>query len=138
MIFPCMEFILVIFQVFYDFQSLWEPCPICIYTWKCSKLWLCLMLCFAPQPGSDFENYSAFISLEIFSCFFVILFQIIVSGIGVSDSLYPDQATHFVITFNSLYAEKCFMHFFFQNYSFRNTISFKQFRTRSGQTFCFI
>ena len=26
MIFPCMEVILVIFQVFYDFQSLWEPC----------------------------------------------------------------------------------------------------------------
>ena len=26
MIFPCMEFILVMFQVFHDFQSLWEPC----------------------------------------------------------------------------------------------------------------
>ena len=26
MIFPCMEFFLVIFQVFHDFQSLWEPC----------------------------------------------------------------------------------------------------------------
>ena len=25
MTFPCMEFILVIFQVFHDFQSLWEP-----------------------------------------------------------------------------------------------------------------
>ena len=26
MIFPCMELFLVIFQVFHDFQSLWEPC----------------------------------------------------------------------------------------------------------------
>ena len=26
MIFPCMELFLVIFQVFRDFQSLWEPC----------------------------------------------------------------------------------------------------------------
>ena len=26
MIFPCMEFLFVIFQVFHDFQSLWEPC----------------------------------------------------------------------------------------------------------------
>ena len=25
MIFPCMELFLVIFQVFHDFQSLWEP-----------------------------------------------------------------------------------------------------------------
>ena len=27
-IFPCMELFLVIFQVFHDFQSLWEPCII--------------------------------------------------------------------------------------------------------------
>ena len=27
MIFPCMELFLVIFQVF---QSLWEPCPLCV------------------------------------------------------------------------------------------------------------
>ena len=26
MIFPCMDLILVIFQVFHGFQSLWEPC----------------------------------------------------------------------------------------------------------------
>ena len=26
MIFPCMKLFLVIFQVFHDFQSLWEPC----------------------------------------------------------------------------------------------------------------
>ena len=26
MIFPCMELFLVIFQVFHNFQSLWEPC----------------------------------------------------------------------------------------------------------------
>ena len=25
MIFPCMEFLFVIFQVFHDFHSLWEP-----------------------------------------------------------------------------------------------------------------
>ena len=28
MIFPCMELFLVIFQVFLDFQSLWEPCNV--------------------------------------------------------------------------------------------------------------
>ena len=26
MIFPCMELFFLIFQVFHDFQSLWEPC----------------------------------------------------------------------------------------------------------------
>ena len=28
MIFPCMELFLVIFQLFHDFQSLWEPCNV--------------------------------------------------------------------------------------------------------------
>ena len=28
MIFPCIELLFVIFQVFHDFQSLWEPCMV--------------------------------------------------------------------------------------------------------------
>ena len=27
MIFPCIVLFFVIFQVFHDFQSVWEPCP---------------------------------------------------------------------------------------------------------------
>ena len=36
MIFPCMELIFVIIQVFHDFQSLWEPC---VYMGESSKSW---------------------------------------------------------------------------------------------------
>ena len=31
MIIPYMELFLVIFQVFHDFQSLWEPCPVTFF-----------------------------------------------------------------------------------------------------------
>ena len=34
MIFPCMELFLVIFQVFHDFQVLWEPCHLEVLSLK--------------------------------------------------------------------------------------------------------
>ena len=43
-IFPCMEHFLVNFQVFHDFQSLWEPW-LYLEAWKLSLTDLHLLLC---------------------------------------------------------------------------------------------
>ena len=56
MIFPCMELFLLVFQVFHDFQSLWEPWDSWEYQSRIQhSLWLdqdpkCLIL----QPTSYF------------------------------------------------------------------------------------
>ena len=62
MIFPCMELLLVIFQVFHDFQSLWEPCYInraCIPI-QTSANWPPPILLIRFNESRGIENSSSF------------------------------------------------------------------------------